>query len=148
MDILEATNGEGEESYGNTDRKRFITREEEKGMVVLYPKDNELFIDCDTEEHFSNFIELFEILNNNVKIFDPPGEKYYEEIEIWESKGGSPGKHIIVPLPFDVSSVERIAYQAALGSDPKREILSLIRLKNGDDFPTIFVEKPGFEGRK
>jgi hypothetical protein len=133
-----------EETYGNIDRKKFIKRQEALGNVVLSPEDNELLIDCDTEEQFRNFLELFEILNTNLLFYPKPPDAYYDEVKLWESKSGAEHYHILIFLPFTVTSVERIAYQAALGSDPKRELLSLIRMKHGDDFPSILIEKPGF----
>jgi hypothetical protein len=141
---------QGEETYGDIERKAFIEEQESNGMVILFPKEDELFIDCDTEEHFRIFIENFDMLNRNLLKLKPLnlGVEKRSCIEMWESKGGAPGVHIIVQLPFNVDSTKRIAFQAALGSDPKRELLSLVRMENGDEFPTIFVEKPGFKRRK
>jgi hypothetical protein len=44
-----------------------------------------------------------------------------------KSKGG--GTHIVIDLPVEVDDTERIAWQAAFGSDGKREALNLLRVK-------------------
>ena len=45
-------------------------------------------------------------------------------------------------LTEPVSNEKRILLQALLGSDPVREMLSLIRVLNDDEHPTLFMEKP------
>lgn len=129
-----------DESYANTERLDFIKRQEAKGMVINYPEANELLIDIDTTDQYNTFLQQLEILERNIVGLDR------ELIKCWASKSGLPACHISVRLPFDlVTPAMRIAFQAALGSDPMRELLSLVRLKNGDDFPTILVEKEGWK---
>jgi hypothetical protein len=43
-------------------------------------------------------------------------------------------------MPYTVTSIERVALQAMLGSDSIREMLSWLRLRRGIDTPTIFFE--------
>jgi hypothetical protein len=136
--VEEAIDQSSANTYGDTERLKFVKEMQAQGFVVLEPDEEELLIDCDTEEHFKMFLEQLTILERNLGLEIP-----YKD---WESRGGPPGKHISVLMPFQLSPQERIAWQAALGSDPKRELLSLIRLRNGDALPTILVEKPNFKG--
>lgn len=106
-----------------------------RGNVIVYPEDNELFIDIDSEQHFNTFRECWAIFKQHcasaeyIERSSPSGEKFHY--------------HVVVKLPFMVDATERIAMQAALGSDPKREILSLVRLLlKGDTKATLFYEKP------
>lgn len=115
----------------NEDRKQYIERMENEGYKVIVPNSNELFIDIDTNDDYAVFQDQIFML---FKMID--GITVDEHV----SRHGLPGKHITVTLPFDVSDSERIAWQASLGSDYKRELLSMIRLTRGDVHPTLFVE--------
>lgn len=64
----------------------------------------------------------------------------------------TPGKfHIYVELKEPVmSDMERLFFQACLGSDPIRELLGYRRILNRDPNPTLFIEggtKPTREKR-
>lgn len=129
---------EEEKRYQNTVREDFVRACEEEGKVILYPADNELLIDIDTEEQFQIFQEHIKSLAKNLY-------KHRLPHLIWPSKSGLPRRHIKVVLPFDLKSpAERIALQASLGSDPMREMLSMVRCIHGDDCPTLLVEPKGF----
>lgn len=117
----------------NENREEYISRMKDEGFEVKYPDPNELFIDLDTEEHYMLFRRQLDSL-----------EKAYPgvSINIYPSRGGLPGRHVIVQMPFNMSDVERIAWQSILGSDPFREFMSMIRHKHHDVAPTLFVEMP------
>lgn len=117
----------------NEAREIFIARVESEGFRVVLPADNELQIDIDTEQHYATLLRSLESVARNV---DTLGWG----IEAHPSKSGLPRQHITISLPFTVGPFERIAWQAALGSDPMRELLSAIRLMRGDAHPTLFVE--------
>lgn len=117
----------------NVCREDYILEQIKHGRSIITPKDNELLIDIDSEEDFKQFEEGIDLIQRNIS----------EDIKITNihpSKSGLPRRHITVTLPFDTTPVERIAWQAALGSDFKRELLSLIRYLRGDIKPTLFVE--------
>lgn len=118
----------------NEAREMFIARVESEGFRVVLPADNELLIDIDTEQHYATFLRSLESVVRNVGNFSD------WRIEAHPSKSGLPRQHITISLPFAVDPYERIAWQAALGSDPMRELLSAIRLMRGDAHPTLFVE--------
>lgn len=56
------------------------------------------------------------------------------------SKSGLPHRHITITFDFDLTQWQRLAFQAALGSDTKRECLGCIMTLAGDEHPTLFLE--------
>ena len=116
----------------NETREEFIKNQIDAGFEVVYPQDNELQIDIDTQEQYRQFIqELFPILERELN-----GVIMKQTI----SKGGLPGRHIYIRLPFKIDTFTRIALQASVGSDPKRELLSSIQALNDDKKPTLLIE--------
>jgi NDP-sugar pyrophosphorylase family protein len=117
-------------------RQQYMARMVKDGFDILVPDTHELFIDIDTEENYQRF--LVGIARLQQEFDEPLGKVEYTEKP---SKSGLPKRHVIVSLPFDVTPAERIAYQAVLGSDLVREVLSLFRLRWGDPVPTLLAEK-------
>lgn len=104
---------------------------EREGKEVVLPKPNQLFIDIDSEAGFALFMDQMERLRQ----FE------FAYMTVTPSASGFPNRHIVVDLDRDVSDIERIAFQAAMGSDPIRELLGLIRVSHGDPHPTLFLER-------
>lgn len=107
----------------------------ERGCSVVTPRPNELFLDIDTDEDLETFKGQISLL-----------ELYFEGDDIaWraaQSPSGRPGRyHVTVTVPRFVDEQERVALQACLGSDRKRELLSLKRIRQGHISPTCFFEK-------
>jgi len=123
---------ETSDPYIGETRIDYMERVKSEGRYIWLPEKNELFIDIDTEDQFINFLKAYSTLER-----EHPNTGY----RVWESKSGHPKRHICVVLPFDLENkYHRIAYQAALGSDPKREILSVFRTECDDEYPTLFAE--------
>jgi len=122
---------DGEEYDSNESREVYLREQEEAGYKVVLPKTNELQIDMDTGDAYALFKKQLASL-----------KKEYPSIEckIAPSRNGLPGRHATIEMPFDMEDSERIAWQAALGSDPFRELMSLFRLRKGDEHPTLFLE--------
>lgn len=106
------------------------------GLEIKLPKDNELFIDIDSEEDYATFQKQLSLLVRQEPALIVSNRP---------SKSGLPKRHIVVALARPViGELERILLQAALGSDRKRELLSWVRVKSGEsEHPTLFFEKPG-----
>ena len=104
-----------------------------EGLDVKVPSPNELFIDIDDEKGMYHFNENWPLMAD---IFGG-----ILRAEITPSRRKPEGKHIVATLPRNVTPIERIALQAALGSDPRREAHSLRRYFAGDPLPTLFFEK-------
>lgn len=106
------------------------------GMIMIEPKPNELFVDIDSEESYTEFHKRIEDLKRFFHM------EYKEKI----SKSGLPHQHITVSLfhktgePYKVDPYLRILLQHVLGSDRVREILSTYRILSGVENPTRFFE--------
>jgi hypothetical protein len=99
---------------------------------VVVPKHDELQIDLDTPASIEQYNRMMAGFKDQLKL---------EEIDSWASKSGN--RHVIVRFPKTLSSEMRIALQACLGSDPKREILSLMRVMSGSKYTSVLF-KPIF----
>lgn len=102
----------------------------DKGLVAIIPEANELQLDLDNPPYVINGNVLKCLWNKGVEIQDT-------------LKTISPGgnKHIYVRVSKDMTAMERIAIQACLGSDPVREVLSVLRVEAWD-CPSALFETP------
>ncbi len=113
---------------GNLDHK-----DVPENCVVVYPKHNELQIDCDTPESL-------DVATKAVKIMNINGLKATVE-SIKPSKSGN--WHMTITVDRKLTNIERIALQACCGSDTVRELLSALRVFQGKTDPTLFFELKG-----
>ncbi len=108
------------------------------GLKVRIPEPDELFIDIDNDEDYEIFEENYEILRANLQVVD--GVLASKKVAV--SKSGLPNRHVVVKLGRPVlNPLERLLYQALLGSDRKHELLSYLALCGGHAAPTMFFEK-------
>jgi hypothetical protein len=105
---------------------------EERGLVVVKPKPDELFVDVDSFEALGVCAVHVERLKTLVV-----------SSKRTPSPSGKPGRfHVVVKLSRPVKDdFERISLQALLGSDVTRELLSWLRASAGVADPTVFFEK-------
>jgi hypothetical protein len=122
-----------DDDYLCTNSERAFESAKEQGLRVDLPGPTELFIDLDTDADRAAYERSKAIL---VREYDVNPE----DIEERPSRGGT-GTHVRINMPKELTPLERIAFQAALGSDCVRELLSLTRLIAGDPHPTLFFEK-------
>jgi len=102
-----------------------------RGLRVVYPQDNQLQIDLDTEAAWNNF-------KLRCEEFDIP-KKW---CEVNPSASGLPHRHVYITVPDrSFTEGERIAFQSALGSDPVRERLNAMRMFFGIKNPSRLFEK-------
>lgn len=99
---------------------------------VVIPAEDELQIDLDSEEDHKRYNHAAEIFFRYIAPVD---------IKTATSSSGEGRCHITIKLPFKASLWQRLALQAALGSDHIREILSCIQLLEGDNNPILFKER-------
>lgn len=103
------------------------------GLECVKPRANELFIDLDTPSDRARFHDLLLVaLRNGVQ---------FQTIRETRSKSGN-GWHVYLQSARDFDATERVAWQACLGSDRVRELLSLIRVCLNHPTPTVFFEVP------
>jgi len=100
-------------------------------QCTLYKgKANELLLDLDDEGTMVN-MDVRNIVHEKFKIL--------EEVS-WTSRRG--GRHIVLTLGTELPPPVRIGLQAALGSDPKREMLALWEWQMaGTDTISLFKPK-------
>jgi hypothetical protein len=103
------------------------------GLRAVVAQPNQLLIDIDTLESEYKYNTMLGM----VASFFP-----LEVTSDLPSKSGGDHRHITLTLGHSISNVERVLLQAILGSDPKRELLSYVRLLRGIEPATMFFEKP------
>ena len=118
------------------DHKVYVERKiYEEGLAetheVVLPQPNQLLLDYDTPELPEFFMERMNVLLQAMK-----GPVLYQT---YQSRHGN--RHVIVTLPKELTPEHRIAWQAALGSDPKREALSLLSMAKGSKNPTLLIHR-------
>ncbi len=112
--------------------KAALEKAKAEGFKVVYPKPNELQLDIDRAEDYVVWQAHRSIL-----------DEYFKILKVVETPSQEKGHmHVTVTVEKSFNPFERIAFQAVLGSDRKREILGLIMNKLGHESkPTLFLEK-------
>lgn len=105
-----------------------------KGLVVVWPGPNQLFVDIDNAVSLAVFERHILIVKSVVPC----------TWMVMRSPSGKPDRwHATVKLTRPVESpVERILLQALLGSDLLHETLSWKQATAGNATPTCFFERP------
>lgn len=108
---------------------------DEAGLLMVTPAGNELFVDIDDDASLEHMDAMMAVLASNAHPM--------RETKRTVSNGGN--THVYLDAGRELSPVERIAWQAVLGSDLLRELLSLLRVEANDpERPaTVFFEKGG-----
>jgi hypothetical protein len=103
---------------------------EGKACDVVHSHDRVLMLDIDSDPAHDRFLELLELCNE-LKLFpiDP------QNVTCWRSSGGN--RHYTIALQEPMSDEARVVAQALLGSDLKREMLSLHRVRRGEEHPIL-----------
>ena len=118
---------------GQPNSQNAINRAAVENLNVVFPTSHELFIDIDNELSYQMFLRQFQVFQKFVD-----GDAEFVESP---SKSGLPKRHVAVWLSRPIKDeVERILFQALLGSDRVREILGYVQAVNGDPHPTLFLE--------
>lgn len=98
-----------------------------KGLVCIFPAANELALDLD-EVNCANSA-VVRVLNDN-------GILHVADTLMTSSAGGN--LHLYIRFYRTFTITERALFQAVLGSDPIREILSYLRFENGKRDQELF----------
>jgi len=118
------------EFYG-VPREKLQEEAKKKGLKVVFPKKNQLFIDIDNEESMKIYHKRIDMLKS---LFEC-------KAEIRISRSGHPNYHIYIDTDRIFTDVERILLQLFLGSDVNHEFLSYRDYARGASFPVLFFEK-------
>jgi hypothetical protein len=92
----------------------------DSNCIVIYSEDNLLLLDLDNDESVKTFHRNIDTFRNNYSV---------KKINEWKSKSGN--LHVAIEMNDNIDFRERLLLQATLGSDPKKELLSLIRHREG-----------------
>ena len=104
-------------------------------LKVVLPTEFQLLIDIDSQNDRETFDQNFDLVDSIYGVVD--------SVETRSRSGDSAKSHIVLTLKTPLkSTTERVALQAVLGSDRRREAHSLQRIFLGEKNPTLFFEKP------
>lgn len=115
----------------------------EHNLTVHYPGPNELTLDLDTPTQVKQFEDIYPFFCKLFRV---------KSMRKTRSKNG--GTHVYINMETTLLksdpdrytqplySANKIAMQAALGSDPKRELLSMVRSLTNDKCPSLLFEIP------
>lgn len=120
----------GYEPFTEEARAIAIDHAKNRGLTVIEGSSNHLLIDIDSGAAHDQFDRMILFLGDKLSILS---------IEWWYSKSGK-HKHYYITLGEHLSAVQRIALQAILGSDPKRELLAIIRSTKGVAEPSLLFQ--------
>ena len=121
-------------TYNKIDSASAIAQAEKDGNRVVFPEENQLFIDIDSEEAGERFHRLFTKFKT---LIDEDASILYDEPSFTEGH-----RHIIVETGLHLTDESRLMFQCLLGSDQVRELLAYVRVSEGDEHPSLFIEKP------
>ena len=118
--------------------EEFLRQAHFDDWMVVVADDKTLMLDYDQQSYDGMLPEqLYVTLGIFGDVFGY--DNYYYESSA--SKGGN--THVVVHMKFALPIVERIAWQAAFGSDLKREALHLLSVSLGELNPILlFMRKP------
>ena len=104
-------------------------------MDLVLPEPHELFVDLDDEKAIDDF----------EKNRWPWFRNVYPEssVKFTTSKSGNIHAYVSCHNLAPLKPTERIAMQAALGSDPLREMIALQHLRDGYEYYSVFFEHRG-----
>lgn len=118
------------EAQGYIEEINKDTVAETMGCMARFPNENEVFCDLDTPEQLDIFNTRYEFMRDIL-------DEYTFTVEFLTSRNGN--THAVVTVFPAITDEVRLMMQSMLGSDPKREILGLMRyLRHGDAHDCIF----------
>ena len=103
------------------------------GLRVVEPKANQLQLDLDSARALRKYGMQFSILKRAGLT------KRWREKILPSKKSGH--VHVVIDMPHGVSNLERVALQAVLGSDIRRECFNFARVKKRNKYPIVFFER-------
>lgn len=103
----------------------------ELGLVIIEPQDNVLQLDIDCGSQMDQYEKQIAAVRS-----------IYGVVETVQTVSKSGKSHIYLRLKDNLHIEERIAIQASLGSDPRRELFTLRNLREKRDYPLFLYEKP------
>lgn len=116
-----------------------VEKAKRMGMDLVQPLPAEIFVDLDTAESRADFLNLR--WPKFLEVFPRSTVQYTT------SKSGNIHAYVTCPELDPLTPEERIAMQAALGSDPLREMIALEHWLEGYIYYSVFFETKGQQRR-
>lgn len=111
-----------------------IRQAESEGFTVVRGGPCVLVLDLDTPAAWEQYARVLVIVKRYMDV---------TAVEEWNSKSGNKHVRITLAEPWDITT--RLLLQAALGSDGVKELLTVIRVWNGVDEPSMLFRPPNAE---
>ena len=121
----------GNSDYDWKKEKANITTAEDAGFVIVRGNDNTLLLDLDTAQGAAQYSQMYEMVDSKFGVLSS---------ETWKSKSGH--THVKLLIRESLPAASRIALQAVLGSDPKRETFGVYKLTKGVPEPSLLFRPP------
>lgn len=122
----------GDMDYDLKKEKANITTAEMNGFTIIRGNENTLLLDLDTPAGNVQYETMLQMVDSKFGVLS---------IESWKSKSGH--KHVKLLIRESLPAAQRIALQAVLGSDPKRETFGVYKLTKGVPEPSLLFKPPG-----
>lgn len=131
FDSMPAISADDKPEFYPLSNERAIATAEQMGLEVIEPGPNTITLDFDSPYPPQDFLEKLRFL-----------KQFYPVVthRFTSSKSGNLHAYVEMEEPF--SDTEKIAVQAIFGSDWKREMLGLVRAKQGNlGTPSLLFER-------
>lgn len=133
LNLTEMIDTVGEYGAGTPTRKDKQEKADAMGLKMVVGSPDLLLIDLDNGASLDKF-------NENLNILKEFPAHFIKGYLLTKSKSGN--THAYVKLKKEFGVLERIGLQAVLGSDTKRESLSVLELTKEYEEPTVLFETP------
>jgi hypothetical protein len=117
----------------NTGMQWGLKKARRLGWKVIEPKANELQLDLDGALAVRKYGAQYAILRKAGLT-----RKWKEKILPSKRKNHV---HVVISLPAKIKNIERVALQAVLGSDIKREAFNFTRVKKRNKYPIVLFKR-------
>lgn len=107
-----------------------VARATAEGFEIVWPRPGQVLLDLDDDESLIHYEKILPMARD---IFGAV------ERDRWPSKSGQ-AWHVIVEVDHDLTAIERVALQAAMGSDRKRELMATARSMRGDEMVSVLFK--------
>jgi hypothetical protein len=115
-------------------RENKINEKLAQGYIIHYGAPNKLLLDMDTPDAWVTFKRSLSAFLNHHRV--------WTQADTWLSQHGN--RHLVITLHDPIESpAERYLLQAALGSDPVRELLSYIDWRRDVTYEPSCLFQPG-----
>lgn len=121
------------DSYDLCSVEESIKKAEHFDCDVIRSDEYHLLLDLDSKEQQKHFDKMLK--SGALQKFFP-----CKVVDFWQSKSGKGHKHVVLKLEKPLHPLQRLVLQAALGSDPNREILTLQRVLRGEEEPSLLYK--------